>query len=240
MDVAAKRSARCASVSGCVSFQAAGFGNMNWETAFAGAAFVLSLALAGSSTYRALKGAEVDVVPPSQAIFYKSGAVLNVAVRIPMINRAADYNDLVDGARLQINDGRESFALSEIPSPIFNDDPATKQKEHCLEHLRCQTFNRMAISQRQETVVTVPAGSAEADYYGFELYCAGAGCDNYADFDHAVGTIEAQELKLVVRLNLHSDGNRVITCKVGPVDGADLRKRKWATPDCEAASVSEG
>lgn len=210
---------------------------MNYETAVAAAAFFLSLALAGQSAIRALEGSEVDVVKPDQVVFYKSGAVLNVAIRMPMINRAADYNDLVDGARLQVNDGPESFPLMEIASPIFNDDTRDKQKPHCLEHLRCQTFSKMAISQRQETVVTVPAGSAEADYYGFELYCAAPSCKKYSNFETALNTLGTQEIKLVVWISLHGDGARKVTCKVGPLDTVDLRKRKWQTPDCEEASV---
>jgi hypothetical protein len=212
------------------------------DTTVALAAFFLSVAIVGSGLISSMKGPEVDVVPPEQVLLYKSGAVLDLAIRLPMINNASGYNDLVTSARLQLGGMKRTFPLSEIAIPVFNDESdAGAQKVYCEPTLRCQTFSKMAISQRAETVVTVPAGGAHSDYYSFELYCDDdpQACRGFANFEAAVESLRGMPLTLRIWLDLHRDGRRLVTCVTAPIEESHLIANGWQTLECDTHSARE-
>lgn len=209
------------------------------ETKVAIAAFVLSAGIIGKGVITEMKGPEVDVVPPEQVLLYKSGGVLNLAIQLPMINNASDYNDLVTDVRLQLEGVEPVFRLTELASPVFNDDDVKAQKDHCEPSLRCQKFNKMAISQRAETFVTVPAGGAQTSYYSFELYCEESACTGFGDFGQAIQSLKGKELSLTVSLDLRRDGRRRITCRTAKIDVQYLTDNGWLTRECEVHGATQ-
>lgn len=209
------------------------------ETKVALGALILSLGVTGAASWRWFQGPVVAVVAPDQVLLYKSGAVLNVAVRLPLINGASEYNDLVTSAQMQPGPNQPKFPLTEIAVPIFNDDPTVAgQKDHCEPVVRCQQFKGMAVSQRSDTVVTVPAGGAQTLYYSFELYCSGqAVCGRYSTFEAAAEALRDDRLFLTIWLHLYKDGKRTVHCEVEPVDVDDLLARQWQTLECDRSEV---
>lgn len=209
------------------------------ETTVALAAFILSSAIIGKGVITEMKGPEVDVIPPEQVLLYRSGNVLNLAIQLPMINNASDYNDLVTDVRLHLTGVKPSFRLTEIASPVFNDNSLKRQQGHCEPTLRCQKFSKMAISQRAETFVTVPAGGAQTSYYSFELYCDGPSCKGFGDFKEAAETLKDRELSLTVWLDLRRDGHRRITCRTPEISAPYLILNGWLTLECKEKSAAE-
>lgn len=203
------------------------------------AAFVLSLTIALISLIEALRGPEIDLVAPDQILAYKSNSVLNFAIRVPMINKASGYNDMISRLTLQIERGGPEFSFTEMVTPIFNDEQTAKgSKKHCLPTYRCQSFAQMAISQQSDDVVTVPAGGAHALYYGFELYCEK--CTGYETFEKALEKLGGKELDIVISLSLYSDGERTITCRAEPLIEERLLTAGWQTLTCEQPTVRVG
>jgi hypothetical protein len=209
------------------------------ETKIALAALILSLGVTGAASWRWFQGPVVSVVAPDQVLLYRSGEVLNVAVRLPLINGASEYNDLVTSAQMQPGPNHPKFPLTEIAVPIFNDDRTTEgQKDHCEEVVRCQRFKGMAISQRPDTVVTVPAGGAQTHYYSFEMFCSGQKkCERYSDFQSTVEALRDDRLILTIWLDLYKDGERIVHCEVESVDVDDLLVRQWQTLECRRSEV---
>lgn len=209
------------------------------ETKVALCALILSLLVLGASSYRALKGPEVTVVAPDQVLLYRSGAVLNLAVRLPLINSASDYNDLVTSLEIQPGPNQPKFPVTELASPVFNDNATLEgQKDHCEPVVRCQRFKGMAISQKSDTFVTVPAGGAQTHYYSFELFCMGAmACSRYSNFEVTSEALRDNRPFLTIGLQLHGDGQRTIHCEVEPIDVDDLLIRGWQTRECSRAEV---
>src|SRR6185436_16846925 len=70
----------------------------NWlsEVTVGGAAFILSLTIAGGAFAQFVLGPEIDVLPPEQILIYRGGtpdrAVLYAAIRLPMVNKSSGYN----------------------------------------------------------------------------------------------------------------------------------------------------
>jgi hypothetical protein len=219
---------------------------MNWlsEVTIGGAAFVLSLTIAGGSFVQFILGPEIDVLPPAQILIYRGGlpdrAVLYAAVRLPMVNKSAGYNDVIVDATLQPYPNGPKVSYFSLVTPVYNDenDPALS-KAHCVEGRRCQHFAKMAISELGDDVVVIPAGGAHANYYAFRLFCRDQkGCSDFATFDKAVDTIEARSRQISFTLNLYSDGTRTISCPITPISAAHLRKFGWLSRPCENSTVS--
>ncbi len=218
----------------------------NWlsEVTVGGAAFILSLTIAGGSFVQFVLGPEIDVVPPKQILIYRGGlpnrAVLYAAIRLPMVNKSSGYNDVLVDATLQPYASGPNMSYASLVNPVFNDedDPALS-KAHCVQGRRCQNFARMAISEMGDDVVVVPAGGAHANYYAFRLFCRDQkGCSDFATFDKAVDAIEARSRSITVTLNFYSDGARTITCPITPIGARDLRKFGWLVRPCVDSTVS--
>lgn len=218
----------------------------NWlsEVTIGGAAFVLSLTIAGGSFVQFVLGPEIDVLPPEQIIFYRGGlpnrAVLSVAMRLPMVNKASSYNDVIVDAALQPFSNGPSLPYETLVGPVFNDEADPEQsKAHCVQGRRCHHFSKMAISELSDDVVVIPGGGAHANYYSFRLFCRGEqGCSDFASFDQAVAALEARARKITITLNLYSDGTRTITCPIAALDAAHLRRVGWQSLSCENSTVS--
>lgn len=219
---------------------------MNWlsEVTIGGAAFVLSLTIAGGSFVQFTLGPEIDVLPPEQVLFYRGGlpkrAVLYAAIRLPIINKASSYNDVIVDATLQPFGDRPKLPYDTLVSPVFNDENDPEQsKAHCVQGRRCHHFSRMAISELNDDVVVTPGGGAHANYYSFRMFCRDEkGCEDFASFDQAVAALEAKSRSITIEVKLYSDGSRTITCPITPIDAKHLRKVGWLSRPCENASVS--
>lgn len=218
----------------------------NWlsEVTIGGAAFVLSLTIAGGSFIQFALGPEIDVLPPTQVLFYRGGlpnrAVLYAAIRLPIVNKASSYNDVIVDATLQPFGSRPSLPFASLVSPVFNDEDDPEQsKAHCVQGRRCHHFSRMAISELSDDVVLTPGGGAHANYYSFRMFCRDEkGCSDFASFDQAVAALAARSRKVTIILNFYSDGARTITCPITPIDAKHLRRVGWLSRPCENSSVS--
>ena len=217
----------------------------NWlsEVTIGGAAFVLSLTIAGGSFIQFTLGPEIDVLPPRQIIFYRGGlpnrAVLYAAIRLPMVNKASSYNDVLVDATLRPFANGPSLPDSSLVSPIFNDENDPEEsKAHCVQGRRCHHFSKMAISELTDDVVTIPGGGAHAHYYSFRMFCRDEpGCANFATFDQATATL-ARARSIAITLKLYSDGERTITCPIAPINTEHFRKVGWMSITCENPTVS--
>lgn len=218
----------------------------NWlsEVTIGGAAFVLSLSIAGGSFVQFALGPEIDVLPPEQIIFYRGGlpnsAVLYATIRLPIVNKASSYNDVIVDATLQPFDGSPHLPYESMASPVYNDeDDPEGSKAHCMQGRRCLFFKKMAISELSDDVVVIPGGGAHAYYYSFRMFCRDqAGCSDFATFDQAVDALKARSHKVTIEVKLYSDGARTITCPIAPINADHLRKVGWLSLACENATVS--
>lgn len=219
---------------------------LNWlsEVTIGGAAFVLSLSIAGGSFVQFLLGPEIDVLPPEQIVIYRGGlpnrAVLFAALRLPLVNKASSYNDVIVDATLRPFDKGPAFPFSSLVAPVFNDELQPEEsKAHCLQGRRCHYFSNMAISELSDDVVVIPGGGAHANYYSFRLYCRDEpGCSDFATYNQGVATLQARSRRITIELKLYSDGIRTITCPIAPINVYGLRKYGWMSLECENSTVS--
>jgi hypothetical protein len=218
----------------------------NWlsEVTIGGAAFILSLTIAGGSFVQFTLGPEIDVLPPQQVFFYRGGlpnrSVLYAAIRLPIVNKASSYNDVIVDANFRPFGRSPDFPYASLVSPVFHDaDELEESKAHCVQGRRCHYFKRMAISELSDDVVVIPAGGAHANYYSFRMFCRDEkGCDDFASFDQAVATLQARSRTITVELNLYSDGKRTITCPIAPPNADHLRKVGWQSINCQDPTVA--
>jgi hypothetical protein len=219
---------------------------LNWlsEVTIGGAAFVLSLSIAGGSFVQFMLGPEIDVLPPQMIVFYRGGlpnrAVMYAAIRLPMVNKASSYNDVIVDSTLQPFGNGPSVAFNALVSPVFNDEDDPEQsKAHCVQGRRCLHFSKMAISELSDDVVVIPGGGAHANYYSFRLFCRDEkGCSDFASFDQAVTALAARSREVTITVNLFSDGTRTITCPIAPINAKHLRNVGWIALNCENSKVS--
>lgn len=218
----------------------------NWlsEVTIGGAAFILSLTIAGGSFAQFILGPEIDVLPPTQVMIYRGGlpdrAVLYAAIRLPIVNKSSGYNDVIVNATLQPLGDYPKLPYYSLVSPVFNDEKdAASSKAHCVQGRRCHHFAKMAISELSDDVVVIPAGGAHANYYAFRLFCRDdEGCADFSSFDKALATLQARSRQLSITLTLYSDGVRTITCPIGSLNADNLRRIGWQVLACEESSVS--
>lgn len=220
---------------------------LNWlsEVTIGGAAFVLSLSIAGGSFIQFILGPEIDVLPPEQILFYRGGlpnrAVLYAAIRLPMVNKASAYNDVLVDATIQPIAGHPQLPFDSLVGPVFNDeeDPGLS-KAHCAAGRRCHHFPKMAISELSDEVVVIAGGGAHANYYSFRLFCRGAekGCSDYSSFDRALDALQARSRNVTINLTFYSDGIRTVTCPIGLFSAKHMRKVGWQSLPCEKPTVS--
>jgi hypothetical protein len=207
----------------------------------AAAGLLLSVTVAAVGFFSYLRGSDVDVVPPTQLLFYKSGNVLSVAVRLPLVNQAADYNDVVTGAEIRLYEGGPVFESSGVVEPVFNDrDDPNESIRFCQAQRRCHYSKRMAISEAPDDLVIVPGGGATARYYAFQLYCLATVCRGFSSHTNALRTLDRRPLDIAISLKFHSDGQRRITCRTEAIDADYVLNVGWQTVECREPIVSDG
>ena len=209
-------------------------------------AFIMSLTMTAISAFYALRGSEVDVQPPSSVLLYRDGeganAVLSFAVRLPMINGAADYGDLLLGAELEPRGGEARLKYQALAEPVFTKG-AKEAAEKCALGVRCLPYDGLLVMENSDQILDVPAGSAKSPYLTFtaaEWACAGDRCKDYATFDQAVARIASAPLDMVIRLSFNEDGDRRIICRGTPIQADYLRKVGWLNVACVNAEVKGG
>lgn len=211
-------------------------------------AFVMSLAATMISVYYGLRGSEIVVAAPQQLLLYRDGkgeqAVLNFAVRMPMINAAADYGDVLVEARLRPEPRGPDLAYVGSIQPIFTSNSADIAKS-CNSETRCTVFLGLSIAENADEIVDLPAGGARLRYFAFtaaEWNCSGRpqDCARYGSFDKAVKSLAGLPLDVEIQVSFYNDGRRKIRCVTGPVDGRYLSTLGWINLQCKQAKVSGG
>lgn len=225
------------------------------ENVIAFAALALSLIVALINVYYAMRGPEVVVQPLDQVLLFRDGdladdptkpdsAVLTVAAPLMMINAAsAEHGDVLTEARLRVGVDGGRYRYQTLVLPIFTQDaPAAREK--CEVGTRCIVFDDLVLVERTDEIIDIPGGSAKSRYLSFPLgpfNCEGAAaaCGRYPHFREALAALNGRATSLSLELDFHSDGRRVITCKVGKTDLSYLRDNGWTALRCEASSVDD-
>lgn len=216
------------------------------ENVIALGALMLSLVVALINVYYAVRGPEVVVQPADQIILYRDGegddAILAIAVPVMMINAAsAEHGDVLVEATLRPGPDGDAYRYQTLVLPIFTQDaPAAREK--CEVGTRCIVFSDLVLVERTDEIIDVPGGSARSRYLSFQLtppYCEGpaAVCDRYPDFRTAVTRLNGKPLALQIRLDFHSDGQRVMTCRVPRLDLSYLLQEGWTALACKDPTV---
>ncbi len=217
------------------------------ENVIALGALILSLVVALINVYYAVRGPEVVVQPADQIILYRDGegddAILGIAVPVMMINAAsAEHGDVMVEATLKPGSDGDAYRYQTLILPIFTQDaPAAREK--CEVGTRCIVFSDLVLVERTDEIIDVPGGSAKSRYLSFQLTppaCDGPRplCDRYPDFKAAVARLNGRPLTLVVQLDFHSDGRRVLTCEVPKLDLSYLKQEGWTALACKDPTVT--
>lgn len=217
------------------------------ENVIAFGALILSLVVALINVYYAVRGPEVVVQPADQIILYRDGegdaAVLGIAVPVMMINAASsEHGDVMVEATLKPGPDGDAYRYQTLILPIFTEDaPAAREK--CEVGTRCIVFGDLVLVERTDEIIDVPGGSAKSRYLSFQLtppYCEGprSVCDRYPDFRAAVARLNGKPLTLVVQLDFHSDGRRILTCPVAKLDLTYLLQEGWTALACKGGTVT--
>lgn len=217
------------------------------ENVVAFGALILSLVVALINVYYAVRGPEVVIQPAHQVILYRDGegdaAILSIAVPVMMINAAsADHGDVMVEATLKLGPDGDSYPYQTLVLPIFTQDaPAAREK--CEVGTRCIVFGDLVLVERTGEIIDVPGGSAKSRFLSFHLTppaCDGPRpvCDRYPDFRAAVTRLKGKPLTLVVQLDFHSDGKRVLTCKIPRLDLSYLLREGWTALACKGGTVT--
>lgn len=205
------------------------------------AAFVMSLTIAAINALYALRGAEIVVDPPTQLILYRDGtgdqSVLTGAVRLAMINVADGYGDVVKDARLTIGRGGSSFAYQGTLNTVFVAEGDMRAKE-CELGMRCLELPGLRVVERFDEILDMPSGAARAFTLSFPAVgwnCKGSGCGGYGTFEAAVRQVaSAREAR--VEVGFHSDGRRLLRCRIDSIDSDYLAKVGWISVPCKDAA----
>ena len=241
-----------------VSATAGGEGG-RWRRLFTGhdpvgmAALLLSLVLALINGYYVLRHAEVVVQPPQEILLFRDGrmasepgepdpALLFAAVRLPMINTAAEeYGDLLDDAFLRFEDGAR-FPLQALVEPTFRN--ATEDIECPLE-VRCVAAQGLLIRQFFNIAFDVPGGSANARMVAFPLhssYCEGpeTACAQFGTYRDALARLAAPGTPVFIDLAFVKDGEREVACTTSGNEYVEetLTGIGWHVLDCDSATVT--
>ncbi len=217
------------------------------ENVIAFGALILSLVVALINVYYAVRGPEVVVQPADQIILYRDGegddGILGIAVPVMMINAAsAEHGDVMVEATLKPGPDGDSYRYQTLVLPIFTQDaPAAREK--CEVGTRCIVYSDLVLVERTDEIIDVPGGSAKSRYLSFPLtqpYCDGpaAVCDRYPDFKAAVARLNGKPITLVVQLDFHSDGKRILTCPVAKLNLSYLLQEGWTALACNGGTVT--
>jgi hypothetical protein len=205
------------------------------------AAFVMSLSITLINVYYAMRGAEIAVDPPAQIILYRDGvgdaSVLTAALRIDMINVADGYGDVLKTASLSLDGRASEFGYEGSVRTVFAG--AGQKAADCELGLRCLQLDGLYVIERTDEILDMPSGAARAFTLSFPLVswnCAGkADCGRFNSFPKSVAVLPAGGLSATLRLRFHSDGERKLTCRTGPLNRDYLVKVGWVSLPCEPA-----
>jgi hypothetical protein len=205
------------------------------------AAFVMSLAITAINAYYALRGAEVSVLPLEDVIIYREGdgetSVAVAAVRIGLVNVAADRSDILLAAELQLEESGPWFQLEGSVQPDFNNEPAPIP---CAGTECIASFRNLLLKDVPDEIIDVPAGSARLRWMKFPLHCTGSrACSNYEQFNATAGALNQRRITLRLRLKFQEDGERDVRCTTAAaVEGQYLREVGWTSLQCATSGVA--
>ena len=225
------------------------------EAAVAAVAVGLSLITLTTSAWFALRGSVVVATPPASVFFYRdagegAGAVLTAGVDTSLVNSASgNYGDVVTRITMEIDrPGGDPavFDYTTLVTPVFS-ERAEQQADQCPVTGRCVVNDGQFLTiEEPRRTLDVPGGASRSEYIGFALQsgnCAQKGaCDGFSDFASTTRILAASpELTIRFRYQLHSDGEKVATCRLnlerpGLPAGwlADHLERKgWAMLSCQ-------
>lgn len=218
---------------------------MRLEESLSLAAFVMSLSITLINVYYAFRGSEIAVDPPAQLILYRDGSgdasVLTAAVRVDMINVADGYGDVLKTASLSLDGGRSSFEYQGTLKTVFAS--GDQKAADCELGLRCIQLPGLYVIERTDEILDMPSGAARAFALSFPLVswnCEGkakSGCARFNSFPKSVAALSAQGLPATIDLRFHSDGDRRLRCRTGPLDRSYLQKVGWVSLPCEVAGA---
>ena len=88
-------------------------------------AFIMSLTVTLINASYALRGSDIVVLPPAEALLYRdgdgAGSVLTAAMPLSMINAASGYGDLLLDATLALPDGARFDWQGQVTPVLFAD-----------------------------------------------------------------------------------------------------------------------
>lgn len=210
------------------------------------AAFVMSLGITLINVYYAMRGSEIAVDQPRQLILYRDGtgaaSVLTAAMRIDAINVADGYGDVLKEASLSFDDGASSFDYQGTIKTVFAGEP-TAASPPCELGFRCLTLPGLYVVERSDEILDLPSGAARGFQLAFpavQWNCQGRprACGGADSFAGAVRMLGAKNPTARVKLRFHSDGERVLTCRMARPDVAYLAKVGWVSVTCAGSRTA--
>lgn len=208
------------------------------------AAFVMSLGITLLNIYYSVRGSEIAVDQPRQIILYRDGegaaSVLAAAVRIDAINVADGYGDVLKDARLSFDGGASDFDFQGTIKTAFV-GASKAASVPCELGMRCLALPGLFVIERSDEILDLPSGAARAFQLSFpavQWNCRGAApaCASMGSFGDALRRIGGRDLTARVRLRFHSDGERILTCRMARPDVAYLAKVGWVSVPCKDSS----
>jgi hypothetical protein len=211
----------------------------------AGAAFLLSFALAAQSWLQVLSRASVTVLGPTHVYVYRSGSSdaypLAVAVQIPMANASEGYSDFLTEASLEIEgiNRRHPVTMTVNPTLFLTEEAAAESCDRSA--LNCLPLGRLAIVERDwDHITRVPAGDAHNLYYSFEITCIPDDCPGVTNYRAASQYLSRQgNLKFRVSLRFHGDGRRAVSCNIDRFEYDRLIDRHWQSATCSTSDSTD-
>ncbi len=208
------------------------------EVLIAGAALLLSATTVLAGAWFALRGSVVTAVPPDSVFFYRDagkGAVLTAGVDTSLVNSASgNYGDVVTRVTMEIETPKGDgpiFFYSTLVTPVFS-ETAERQASECPVTARCVRADQFLAIEQPRRTLDVPGGASRSEYIGFVLHstnCVEKGrCNSFQDLVSAAAELERnQNLKVVFRYHLHSDGEKVAQCRLNLNPAGRSPYRPW-------------
>ncbi|HYI64118.1 MAG TPA: hypothetical protein VEW71_04460 [Allosphingosinicella sp.] len=206
-----------------------------------GAAFLLSLVIAFVGFGNAILGSQIDILPPDRIYLYREGegksSVVSLAVRLRMVNRSLNYNDVITRSTLYVCCQIAAFENTGIVRLVFSDNRDSTAL--CVAGTRCIARSNLAITDLPEDMIQIPAGSASSHVYSFRLICAAPGrdCSRYGVSQQTIRWLGDGPLDIVIALRLNQDGERLVRCRTRRIDSDDFQRRGWQGLRCDQSSV---
>ncbi|GAD51038.1 hypothetical protein NT2_14_00420 [Caenibius tardaugens NBRC 16725] len=205
----------------------------------------MSLAMTMISTYYALRGSDVIVVPPKQVILFRdgngAGSIMSIVARFDMINASADYGDVLLNISAQVGKNGPRYDYSAPAKAIFTNDVAAAADD-CASDSRCIPLTGLMVAEQPDDMFALGGGAARTTTLVFpmaEWNCKGeaAQCGKYSTFEKSLTSIGKNPLSVEFSLKFHSDGARKIVCvSDAAVDSQYLQNAGWISFACQNPS----